>query len=191
MNLHAISLTQPVQYVSGLMQPSIIQVIGQRVELRKAGKEYKALCPFHSERTPSFTVNEDKGLFYCFGCGASGDVFDFVMQFDGVTFPQARKQLGVGSTWPRPKAPDPVKTTAAIISEWANELTGKVNTQLRDIGQRARIARLAGWREEISLLEREWTILETLADDLQDEGLIIELWRQRETVEGVVEVAGE
>jgi DNA primase len=70
-----------------MTKPSIVEVIGQRVELRKAGKEYKGLCPFHSEKTPSLTVNEDKGLFYCFGCSASGDVIDFIMQLDGVGFP--------------------------------------------------------------------------------------------------------
>ena len=59
-------------------KPSIVEVIGQRVHLRKAGKEYKGLCPFHAEKTPSFSVNEEKGLFHCFGCGVSGDVFDFV-----------------------------------------------------------------------------------------------------------------
>jgi hypothetical protein len=116
-------------------------------------------------------------------------VFDFIMEVDGVTFPEARAQLGIGSTRPRPKAPDPVKDTAAIITEWANNLTSNVNERLREAGQRARVAHLAGWRDEIDLLGREWMILETLAEDLQDERFIIELWRERETIEVVVEVA--
>ena len=172
-------------------KPLIVSIIGQRVELRRAGKEFVGLCPFHQEKTPSLRVNEDKGVFHCFGCGASGDVLDFVIQLDGLTFPEARAQLGIGSTRPRHKAPDPVKDTAAIIAKWANDLTSNVNEQLRETGQRTRIARLAGWRDEIDLLGREWMILETLADDLQDETMILDLWRQREAVEVVLEVAGE
>ena len=167
--------------------PSIISVIGQRVELRRAGREYKGLCPFHSEKTPSFTVNEENGVFYCFGCGAKGDVFDFIMKVDGVTFPEARARLGTASKRPSPKAADPVSDTAKIITRWANELTTKVNSQLCDIGQRARVAGLADWREEINLLGREWILLEILADDLQDETVIIQLWRERETIENLFE----
>jgi DNA primase catalytic core len=172
-------------------KPSILEVIGQRVDLRRSGKEYTGLCPFHEDKNPSFSVNEEKGLFHCFGCAASGDVFDFIMQLDGVTFAEAHAQLGISSTRPHPKAPDPVKNTAAIIAEWADELTSNCNEQLREIGQRARISRLAGWDDEINLLRREWIVLESLADDLQDHKFIIELWRERETVEMVVGVAVE
>jgi DNA primase len=56
----------------------IVAVISDSVSLRKAGNSYKGLCPFHSEKSPSFTVNRDKGFFHCFGCGAGGDVFKFI-----------------------------------------------------------------------------------------------------------------
>jgi DNA primase len=135
-----------------MTKPSIVEVIGQRIKLRKAGKEYQALCPFHSEKNPSFKVNEDKGLFYCFGCGSSGDVFDFIMQLDGVTFPEARAQLGIASIRPTPRRPDPLKHAVGIIPEWANDTTMSVNAQLREIGERGRIARLIDWREEINPL---------------------------------------
>jgi DNA primase len=174
-----------------MIKPSIVEVISQRVELRKAGKEFKALCPFHSERNPSFTVNEDKGLFYCFGCGASGDVFNFIMQLDGVQFPEARAQLGIRSIRPRRKAPDRVKDAAAVIANWVNHLTPNVNAHLRETGQRARVARLAGWRDEIDLLGREWMVLETLAEDLQDETMVLDLWRQRELIENLIEDVAE
>ena len=71
----------------------IVDVIGEQVSLRKTGINYKGLCPFHSEKTPSFTVNPEKGIFHCFGCGAGGDVFTFMMDFHQMTFPEALKEL--------------------------------------------------------------------------------------------------
>jgi DNA primase len=72
----------------------IVEVIGQHVQLKKAGKNYKGLCPFHGEKTPSFNVQRDKGFFHCFGCGKHGDVFTFVMELEGKSFVEAAEQLG-------------------------------------------------------------------------------------------------
>jgi DNA primase len=71
----------------------IVAVIGQHVQLRKAGRSWKGLCPFHGEKTPSFNVNPDKGFFYCFGCQKKGDVFTFVMEFEGKSFHEAAEGL--------------------------------------------------------------------------------------------------
>ncbi|MFI5394657.1 MAG: DNA primase [Candidatus Binatia bacterium] len=68
---------------------SLVEVISGYVSLKKAGRNYLGLCPFHSEKTPSFTVNEERGLFHCFGCGASGSVFTFLMRADHIGFPEA------------------------------------------------------------------------------------------------------
>ena len=68
-------------------------VIGKRVRLIRRGRELLGLCPFHKEKTPSFTVNEDKGFFHCFGCGAHGDVIGFVMRDEGLSFPEAVERL--------------------------------------------------------------------------------------------------
>ncbi len=73
----------------------IATVIGEVVALKPAGRgQLKGLCPFHNEKTPSFHVHVDKGFYYCFGCGAKGDVFDFVMHTQGVAFPEALQLLG-------------------------------------------------------------------------------------------------
>lgn len=73
----------------------IAEVIGEQVVLKSAGSgRLKGLCPFHSEKTPSFHVNREHGYYYCFGCQAKGDVFDFVMQTEGLSFPDALKKLG-------------------------------------------------------------------------------------------------
>ncbi len=72
---------------------SILEVVSDFVSLKKSGKNYLGLCPFHAERTPSFTVNEEKGIFHCFGCGAGGNVFNFLMRINNLTFPEAVKVL--------------------------------------------------------------------------------------------------
>jgi len=72
----------------------IVDVIGEYVHLKQAGNNYKGLCPFHSEKTPSFMVSPSKGIFHCFGCGAGGNVFTFLMKFKGITFPEAVRVLG-------------------------------------------------------------------------------------------------
>ncbi|MDQ5857188.1 MAG: DNA primase [Acidobacteriota bacterium] len=71
----------------------IVEVIGEHTRLKKAGRSWKGLCPFHNERTPSFTVDRDKGLYHCFGCGAGGDVIHFVRQIDRLDFPEAIETL--------------------------------------------------------------------------------------------------
>lgn len=71
----------------------IVAVIGQHVALRKAGRNHKGLCPFHHEKTPSFNVNADKQFFYCFGCQKKGDVFTFVMEYEGKSFIEAAESL--------------------------------------------------------------------------------------------------
>ncbi len=71
----------------------LADVIQRRMKLQKRGREFVGLCPFHSEKTPSFTVNEDKGFFHCFGCGEHGDVIGFVMKTDGLSFPEAVERL--------------------------------------------------------------------------------------------------
>ena len=71
----------------------IVDLIGRFVNLRKAGTGWKGLCPFHAEKTPSFTVNPRKGIFHCFGCGVGGDVFGFLMRQDRLSFPEAVRAL--------------------------------------------------------------------------------------------------
>jgi hypothetical protein len=72
---------------------SIASVIGGRVRLQKRGRDHTGLCPFHKEKTPSFTVSEEKGFFHCFGCGAHGDVIGLVMRLKAVDFHEAAKML--------------------------------------------------------------------------------------------------
>jgi DNA primase len=72
---------------------SLVEVVSGYVSLKKSGRNYLGLCPFHSEKTPSFTVSDERGLFHCFGCGAGGTIFSFLMRAEHCTFPEAVRSL--------------------------------------------------------------------------------------------------
>ena len=74
-------------------QADIVSIIGDYTSLRRAGKSFKGLCPFHTERSPSFTCTPDGNFFHCFGCGASGDIYDFLQRIEGLDFPEAVETL--------------------------------------------------------------------------------------------------
>ncbi|HYK63790.1 MAG TPA: DNA primase [Patescibacteria group bacterium] len=71
----------------------IVEIVGANVRLRRAGRNFVGLCPFHNEKTPSFSVNAERGFFHCFGCGVGGSVFNFIMRVEGLTFPEAVRSL--------------------------------------------------------------------------------------------------
>jgi len=73
---------------------SINDVVGQYVKLKKVGRNFSGLCPFHKERTPSFMVSPERGTYICFGCGEKGDIFSFVQRMEGVDF------LRLSNSWP-------------------------------------------------------------------------------------------
>jgi len=78
-------------------------VVGRRVKLTRRGREHVGLCPFHNEKTPSFTVSDDKGFFHCFGCGEHGDVISFVTRTEGLSFPEAVERLAGEAGLPMPR----------------------------------------------------------------------------------------
>ena len=84
----------PQRFIDDLLnRTDIVEVVGSRVQLRKTGKNYSACCPFHQEKTPSFTVSPDKQFYYCFGCGAGGNALGFIMDHDHLDFPEAVEEL--------------------------------------------------------------------------------------------------
>ncbi|GAB5468559.1 MAG: DNA primase [Rhodospirillales bacterium] len=106
----------------------LVALIGRRVRLQRKGREHQGLCPFHNEKTPSFTVNEDKGFYHCFGCGAHGDALSFVMQSEGLSFPDAVERLAgeAGMEVPQPspeaKAAADRQSTLLEVVEAATKL---------------------------------------------------------------------
>jgi len=94
----------PQSFIDDLLDRiDIVDTVDSRVKLRKTGKNYSACCPFHDEKTPSFTVSPDKQFYYCFGCGASGNALGFVMDYERLSFPEAVESLAriAGLTVPR------------------------------------------------------------------------------------------
>ena len=84
----------PQHFIDELIaRADIVEIIGGRVQLKKSGREYRACCPFHNEKTPSFWVSPDKQFYHCFGCGAHGTVIGFLMQYEKMEFLEAVADL--------------------------------------------------------------------------------------------------
>jgi DNA primase len=83
---------------------NISEIVRKKVVLKTRGREHTGLCPFHNEKSPSFTVNDEKGFYHCFGCGAHGYIFDFIMQTEGLSFPEAVERLAIEAGMPIPKS---------------------------------------------------------------------------------------
>src|SRR5579872_4349045 len=84
----------PQTFIDELIaRADIVEVIGSRVQLKKAGREFKACCPFHNEKSASFWVSPEKQFYHCFGCGAHGTVLRFLMEHDRMAFPEAVEEL--------------------------------------------------------------------------------------------------
>ncbi|CAM5793637.1 MULTISPECIES: DNA primase [Brevibacillus] len=108
----------------------IVDVVGEYVQLRKSGRAFLGLCPFHSEKTPSFNVNAERQFFHCFGCGAGGDVFSFLMKLEQLTFPEAVHRLAERAGIAVPQAQEeeeaaPEKKAKQIMLE-AHQLVAKL-----------------------------------------------------------------
>jgi len=102
----------PQDFIDDLVaRADIIEVIGRRIQLKKAGREFKACCPFHDEKTPSFTVSPGKGFYHCFGCGAHGTAVGFLMEFDHMSFVEAIESLAnsMGVDVPRNESDRPAR----------------------------------------------------------------------------------
>jgi len=82
----------------------IVDLVAASVPLKKRGKNYVGRCPFHQEKTPSFTVSQEKQMYYCFGCGAGGNVFTFLMEIEKVSFVEAARTLAERAGIPLPSA---------------------------------------------------------------------------------------
>src|SRR5690606_30854596 len=97
-------------------------LIGKTIKVQKAGREYKACCPFHNEKTPSFTINDEKGFYHCFGCGAHGDAIRWMTDQRGLPFLDAIKELAANAGLEVP-APDPRAAQRAQKAQSLHDVT--------------------------------------------------------------------
>ncbi len=190
------NLRTAYSYIPAECKRSISEVIrNYGVELRPGGKEQIALCPFHADKNPSMSVSEDKGLFHCFACGASGDVIRFVELIENISFKEACARLQLDTFKPKPR---PHRAKAEKITRWAQDTSKKICDALRDIGDEIRVCSLARKQSYTDKklicaveaeLVRRWAILCDFDDDLNNPKLVLELWKQRSDVERLVEMA--
>ncbi|MXX30360.1 MAG: DNA primase [Gammaproteobacteria bacterium] len=112
------AFTIPKTFINELQdRVDIAAVIGSRVTLKKGGKDLQGLCPFHDEKTPSFTVSPAKNMYYCFGCGAGGDAIKFLEEFEGLSFTEAVESLAatVGMEVPREQSKSPARDLTPLF----------------------------------------------------------------------------
>ncbi|MGB5627482.1 MAG: DNA primase [Woeseiaceae bacterium] len=109
----------PQDFIDDLIaRADVVEIVGRRVQLKKAGREFKACCPFHDEKTPSFTVSPGKGFYHCFGCGAHGTAVGFLMEFDHMSFVEAIESLAssMGVEVPRSESDKPARRYDELFS---------------------------------------------------------------------------
>ncbi len=109
----------PQDFIDDLIaRADIVEVVGRRAQLKKAGREFKACCPFHDEKTPSFTVSPGKGFYHCFGCGAHGTAVGFLMEFEHMSFVEAIESLAnsMGVEVPRSESDQPARRYDELFS---------------------------------------------------------------------------
>ena len=107
------------------LQNDIVEVISQYVPLKQKGSTHWGLCPFHNEKTASFSVSSEKQFYYCFGCGAAGNVFSFLMEMDGLDFPEAMKKLAERA---HIDLPEPERSAQVIAAEQAKQRLFDIHT---------------------------------------------------------------
>jgi DNA primase len=109
----------PQDFIDDLIaRADVVEVIGKRIQLKKAGREFKACCPFHDEKTPSFTVSPGKGFYHCFGCGAHGTAIGFLMEYEHMSFVEAIESLAsiMGVDVPRDESDKPARRYDELFS---------------------------------------------------------------------------
>ena len=173
-----------VQFLDELRaRTSLSSLIAPSVKLIKAGREYKACCPFHQEKTPSFTVNDDTGFYHCFGCGAHGDAIRFLTDARGMQFMDAVKELaakaGMEVPAPDPRARDQAERTASLtdvmgaVQKWfAEQLQGIEGAAARDYLDRRGIDAATVERFGLGLAPQGRTRLKQALAHLGEEPLI-------------------
>jgi len=171
---------------------SIVDVVGERVNLKKSGRSLKALCPFHTEKTPSFYVFPESGTFKCFGCGAGGDIFTFLMRSDNVEFSEAMKTLAARAGINLRPAPEMIAEDQARTH--MREVLNAASAYFHNLLLRANVAdearaylarrgmtqpTIEGW--QVGYAPDSWDALQTYLagrgyalQDMADAGLVIE-----------------
>jgi len=181
----------------------LVEIVGQSVQLRAAGNDrWKACCPFHDEKTPSFYVSREKGFYKCFGCGKSGDVFRFLMETENMTFPEARKSLaaryGIALPERREQSPEEraqntqrerlLKVAASAQKFFSEQFSGNAGLVARDYARKRGLSRETVEKFGLGYAPDAWDGLRSNLTRKQgfseDDGIEAGLFIERKSVEG-------
>ena len=172
--------------MSSALGPSMVEVAQRYTELKRRGRQWVGRCPLHVEKTPSFTVSDEKQAFYCFGCHVGGGVIRLIELVEQTDRKGALKILGIGGNHYKPKPRDFLKQRgAAMVAKWMNHQHAKVGAMLREITRSLAIAEEAGASTLVERWEREFLILETLFEDLQRSEFAAALWAARDSIQAI------
>jgi len=181
----------PQHFIDELIaRADIVEVIGSRVQLKKSGREWKACCPFHNEKTPSFWVSPDKQFYHCFGCGKHGTVLGFLMDYDHLAFPEAVEELAArlslevpregGADGGPARADEPLYELMSRVARFYAECLGR-EARARDYLARRGLSAETIERFQIGYAPNSWNeVLKRFGSDdaqrrrLSESGLIIE-----------------
>ncbi len=130
---------------------SLADLVGRRVRLQRAGREWKGLCPFHQEKTPSFHVVEDKGFYHCFGCGAHGDAIRWLEETEGMSFPEAVEELARHAGMPLPRRDPDTARRERAAEDRRERLLAAMEAATRFYQQRLGSAEGAGARDYLKM----------------------------------------
>ena len=164
-----------------------VEIITEYVDLRRNGKEAIGLCPFHADKTPSFTVSEAKQVFYCHGCHEAGDVIEFIQKIEGIGFLEACAKLGIDTSGRRqpPRMTPSRRQAAERAAAWALEQRAKLNTMIADSLERRDLADEANDSDLGEMFDREWFLLSEFYDALEYPRGIGELLAVRQSIEAI------
>lgn len=164
----------------------IVEGIGARIELKPAGAEFVGLCPFHNDRHASLYVNREKQVFLCRACQAAGDVIDFVMRLDGLTFNEACKTLGIdGEPKPRPTLTASRKRSAKLAAAWARDQREKLNSLIAESFAQRDLADEIGDSQLGDIFDREIILLRAFYDAMRYPHSVAELLAVRVSIEQI------
>jgi hypothetical protein len=167
-------------------KPDLIEVVSRYIELRKAGREYRGLAPCHPDHHPSGRYNEEKQKWFCDPCGRGGDVIDFVMLIDGLTFTEACKTLGIDSEPKlRPALTDSRKRSAKLAAAWARYQREKLNSLIAESFEQRDLADEIADSELGDIFDREIILLCGFYDAMRHPHGVAELLAVRASIEQI------
>ncbi len=161
----------PQHFIDDLKnRADIVRIIGDFVQLKKKGQNHMACCPFHDEKTPSFSVNASKGFYKCFGCGKGGNVFTFLMEIEGVTFPDAVRTVAEKTGIP---LPEPVDDKDYAATKKKKEKRDREKLRVIELNKIA----LAFWEEHLYDANPQSTAARKYLEGRELDGLTLEKYR--------------